>query len=202
MPRRKKIETTEGGVLDERKLPDGRRKINLRKREREALVRQERAEAAASLFLDLEIGRTWAQIAQELELSTAQLKDLTKTKEFDEAYNQLFAELGHDPRYRAAQGALSDMLPLAVNELKQILTNRSVAPGTRLKAIERVLALNGMTGEKPIQSDRSDLVKFLVEHKISLDDMKVPIPDEYNAYMDDVVEGDVSEVKELPDKVD
>jgi hypothetical protein len=185
-------------VLDERKLPDGRRKITLRKSERDAMVRRQRAEAAASLFLDLEVGRTWAQIAQELGLSTAQLKDLTKTKEVDEAYNQLFAELGHDPRYKAAQGALSDMLPLAVNELKQILTNRSIAAGTRLKAVERVMALNGLSGEKPIQSDRSDLVKFLVEHKISLDDMKVPVPNEYNEYMNEIVDGEFYEPPELP----
>ena len=104
------------------------------------------AAAAAALFLDLKENHTWKRIAEELGLSASQLRDLTKTREFDEAYERLFAELGHDPRYRAAQAKISDMLPLAIEKLADLLVSPSTSPGTRLKAIEKVIQLNGLEG--------------------------------------------------------
>jgi hypothetical protein len=197
MARRKLSDASPTGALDERRLPDGRRKIKLRRAERYALARQQRAEAAAALFLDLETGRTWADIAQELDLSPAQLKDLTKTAEFDAAYNMLFAELGHDPRFRAVQGALADMLPLAIRELKNLLTLPGTPAGVRLKAAEKVMDLNGISKPQQQHSDRQELVRFLVEHKINFEDLAIPVPPEYAETMrslpDGIVEGEVVE---------
>lgn len=197
MARRKLSDTTPTGALDERRLPDGRRKIKLRRAEREALVRRQRAEAAAALFLDLETERTWADIAQELDLSPAQLKDLTKTPEFDAAYNMLFAELGHDPRFRAVQGALADMLPLAIRELKNLLLQPNTPAGVRLKAAEKIMDLNGISKPQQQHSDRQELVRFLVEHKINLEDIRLPTPPEYAAAVqnylpEEIVEGEVT----------
>jgi hypothetical protein len=197
MARRKLSDASPTGALDERRLPDGRRKIKLRRAEREALARRQRAEAAAALFLDLETGRTWADIAQELDLSPAQLKDLTKTPEFDAAYNMLFAELGHDPRFRAVQGALADMLPLAVRELKNLLTLPGTPAGVRLKAAEKIMDLNGISKPQQQHSDRQELVRFLVEHRINFEDLAIPVPPEYAQTMrslpEGVVEGEVIE---------
>jgi predicted transcriptional regulator len=156
------------GVLAELR-PNGHRKISLTKKERAQLQLQRQCEAAAALFLDLETDRTYAQIAEELGLTVARLKDLTKKPEFDAAYNQLFAELGHDPRFRAAQGALADMLPAAIRQLKALLNGTQTPAGVRLKAIEQVMKLNGLQEPQPQTTDRQELARFLVEHHVRLD---------------------------------
>jgi hypothetical protein len=207
MTRRKLDKAPISGVLEEkRRLPDGRRKITLRKSERQALRRQQRAEAAAALFLDLDNHRTWAEIAEVLEISPAQLKDLTKTPEFDTAYNMLFAEIGHDPRYRAAQGQIADMLPLAVRELKSLLTNPNTAAGVRLRAVKEILALNGLTEPQIAQSDRQELAKFLNEHEVNFQQNNaVIVPPGYMekfAELNDVVEGQIVDTDTDPEGSD
>ena len=187
------------GVLKERSLDDGRRKISLRAAERQALLRQERAEAAAALFLDLDVYRSWADIARELGLSAAQLRDLTKTEEFDSAYNQLFAELGHDPRFRATQAAVADLLPMAATKLKELVTAGRTSDSVRLKAIQMIFELNGLTRQQQVTSDRQELAKFLVEHKISFGDLRIAVPEEYQQAMD-AVDGEYREVKALPEE--
>ena len=187
---RPKLEDVEtNGVLAERRLPDGRRRITLRRAEREALQRQERAEAAAALFLDLKENHTWKQIAEELGLSASQLRDLTKTREFDEAYERLFAELGHDPRYRAAQAKISDMLPLAIEKLADLLVSPNTSPGTRLKAIEKVIQLNGLEGQKQDKSDRQEIIAFLQQNNINLGSMGIAVPAEYEEALEAVAVG-------------
>lgn len=190
---KRKVENVTGALatrIDDR----GRRRIKLTKAEREALRRQEMATAAAFLFLDLDQSRTWKEIADEMEISAHQLRDLTKTEEFDVAYNDLFVELGKDPRYRAAQGALADMLPLAMSQLKSLLTDNRTPAGTRLKAIDKVMQLNGLENLQPQQSDRQELVQFLVAKNINIDAVGVPIPEMYMEHMDDVIEAEMQDV--------
>ncbi len=143
------------------------------------------AAAAAALFLDLKENHTWKRIAEELGLSASQLRDLTKTREFDEAYERLFAELGHDPKYRAAQAKISDMLPLAIEKLADLLVSPSTSPGTRLKAIEKVIQLNGLEGQKQDKSDRQEIIAFLQQNNINLGSMGIVVPAEY----EEAVEG-------------
>jgi hypothetical protein len=195
MSRPKLADVETNGVLAGRRLPDGRRRITLRRAEREALQRQERAEAAAALFLDLKENHTWKQIAEELDLSASQLRDLTKTREFDEAYERLFAELGHDPRYRAAQAKISDMLPLAIEKLADLLVSPNTSPGTRLKAIEKVIQLNGLEGQKQDKSDRQEIINFLQQNNINLGEMGIAVPTEYEDALEAVAVpvGEVSE---------
>lgn len=176
------------GALAERQSKKGRR-VKLTKAERDDFIRLQRAERAAALFLDLDEGRTWAEIAEEMEISPHQLRDISKTEEFDTAYNMLFAELGHDPRYKAAQGALADMLPLAIGKLKGLLTG-TIAAGTKLRAIEKVIQLNGLENMQPIQSDRQELVTFLVENKIDLTGIKIVLPTEYVEVEEEVIEAE------------
>lgn len=177
MPRKKLQPPT--GVLAVSSRADGRRHIKLTIPEKQALVRRQRAEQAAALFLDLNEARSWKQIAEEMEISPAQLRDLTKSAEFDEAYNQLFAELGHDPRFRAAQAAVSDLLPLSIQTLKELLTSARTPAGVKLKTAERIIALNGLENPAAAASDRQEVAKFLVEHHISLDDIGIAVPSEY-----------------------
>ena len=187
MSRPKLSDAETNGILAERRLPDGRRRITLRRAEREALQRQERAEAVAALFLDLKENHTWKQIAEELGLSASQLRDITKSKEFDEAYERLFAELGHDPRYRAAQAKISDMLPLAIEKLADLLVSPNTSAGTRLKAIEKIIQLNGLEGQKQDKSDRQEIITFLQQNNINLGAMGIAVPTEYQEALDAVI---------------
>jgi predicted transcriptional regulator len=175
------------GALDENRKADGRRKINLTKGDRRALTRQARVEAAVALFLDLETGRTWAEIAQELGISVMALKDLTKTEEFIACYNQHFAEQGHDPRLRSSQAALVDMLPEAIKQLKEMLTNPGTPAGVRLKVIERVIQLNGMTAAQQQKSDQGELAQFLrginVEGDLNVN-LANPFANQIQSYVD------------------
>ena len=148
------------GVLKERQQADGRRQLVLTKKETKALRRQRLCEGAAVLFLDIDHHRTWAEMAQELGISIHALRDLVKTKEFDDAYNTMFPEVGHDPRFQAARGALGDMVPTAIKELKDLLTNSQTSPAVRFKAIEKILELN-QVDNKGVQSERFELLEFL-----------------------------------------
>ena len=130
---------------------------------------------------------SWADVARELDLSPSQLRDLTKTAEFDAAYNQLFAELGHDPRFRAAQGAVADMLPLATVELKRLLTGTRTPAGVRLRAIERIFSLNGLNEPQQQGNDRQELARFLVEHHITLESVGIVVPPEYDRALRDAL---------------
>ena len=152
--------TIKTGVFEERVDVDGRRQLSLTRMERYALKRQQLAERAAMLFLDLETRRSWPQMAEELGISVHALKDLVKTREFDEAYNLLFPEIGHDPRFRAARGALSDLVPTAVQKLQELLDDPTTPKSTLLKVIERILELN-QVDNRGMQSDRLELMEFL-----------------------------------------
>lgn len=181
------------GALDENRKADGRRKISLTKGDRRALTRQARVEAAVALFLDLETGRTWTEIAAELGISVMALKDLTKTEEFIACYNQHFAELGHDPRLRSSQAALTDMLPEAVKQLKAMLTDAATPAGVRLKAIERVIQLNGMTAQQQQKSDQGELAQFLRGINVE-GDLNVTLQNPFAAEIRSYVDGEFAEI--------
>lgn len=178
MPKRKLEQENVTGALDDRRYPDGRRRIKLTRNERRELQRQERAEAAAYLFLDLEQSRTYAEIAEELGISVNALKDLTRTPEFDKAYNELQPELGHDPRYKAARTALMDMLPHAIVELKNLLTNPRTPASVKFRAIEKVLELNSIDAPD-VRNERQEIVQFLIDNRIDARQFGFTIPPEY-----------------------
>lgn len=190
MPKRKVDPTNVQGVLKDRMTENGRRRIRLNKEERAMFKRQELATTAAYLFLDLDTPRSLHEIAGEMSLSIHQLRELTKTEEFEIAYNDLFLELGKDPRYKAAQGALADMLPLAMGQLRDILTNPRTPAGTRLKAVEKIMNLNGLENIAPQQSNRQELVEYLVENNINIDAVNIALPEIYQNKMEEVIEAE------------
>lgn len=200
MPKRKVDPTKVTGVLKERMTDDGRRRLKLTKAERAALKKQELAQTAAYLFLNLDEPMTLHEMAAEMNMSVHQFREITKTEEFDIAYNDLFLELGKDPRYKAAQGALADMLPIAMGQLRDILTNARTPAGTRLKAVEKIMNLNGLENLQPQQSNRQELVKYLVENNINIDAVNIALPDMYQEQMDEVIEAefDIEQAQEVP----
>lgn len=193
MPKRKVTEPT--GILADRQTSDGRRRIKLTAKEKQLARRVRLAESAAVMFLDIDSSYTYTSIARELEISIHSLKELIKSGEFDKAYNDLMPEVGHDPRYRAARTAIGDMLPVAVRGLKDILDSGNTAAGVRLRAIEKVLELNGLE-EPTIQSDRNEIVEFLLANKIDVGQVNITIPPEYIEALQPTVD---AEFTMLPD---
>lgn len=182
-----------GVFSDERQRPDGRRQIQLNRRDRQAIERRRKCEAAAALFLDLENKHTWKQIAEELGISIGALKDLTKSAEFEEVYNQLYADISHDPRYKAVQGALSDMLPLATMKLRSLLENESTPPTVALNAVKTVYEYAGIRPPEELQSERRALAEFLANHNQQAG-TPLEIPNDYSEAMErygvHIVEGE------------
>jgi hypothetical protein len=195
--RRKTLAETEvTGALAERVMPDGRRKIKLNSQERAIFSRSQMIETAVRLFLDIEQDHTWEEIAGELGISILALKDLTKTQEFIDVYDQHFAELGHDPRLRSAQAAIVDLLPLAVRELRELLTDGDVPASVRFRAIEKIIELNGIGPQKGGQMDRHELMEFLKGANINVtqNNIQAPFDGNISAY----VEGRWNDIESHP----
>jgi hypothetical protein len=185
------------GVLKER-MNNGRRAIKLRQGERRTLLRQQRVETAVSMFLDLRQSYSWQDIADDLDISVMALKDLTKTKEFNDCYNSFYVELGHDPRLKASQMALTDLLPNAVQELRGLLTSAETPPSVKIKVIQEIFKQNGLGAPESNKSDRGDLAKFLKDVGVNIENVNVlKLPDEYERAEKEYVDA-VTEIKEEP----
>ena len=185
--RRKRLDETEvTGALAERRMDDGRRKIKLRADERTLFNRQQMIERAVILFLDTQADHTWEEIATDLGVSVMALKDLTKTQEFMDAYDSHFAELGHDPRTKGARAALADMLPLAVRQLRSLLTAGDTPASVKIKAIEKIFELNGVGPAKGGAMDRNELMNFFKEANISLTQNNTTVNLPPNPYEGDI----------------
>lgn len=167
-------------------MDDGRRKIKLRADERAMFSRAQMIERAVTLFLDVQADHSWDQIAGELGISTMALKDLTKTQEFMDAYDVHFAELGHDPRTKGARAALVDMLPMAVRQLKALLSAGDTPASAKMKAIEKIFELNGVGPAKGAAMDRNELINFLKEANISLTQNNTTVNLPANPYENDI----------------
>jgi hypothetical protein len=108
----------------------------------------------------------------------------------------LLVKLGRDPRFRAAQASLCELLPVAILQLRNILTQPSTSAGVRLRAVEKVLQLNCLKEPEQQASDRKALAEFLVTHNIKFESVGMYVPQEYQDAYNDVVDGEVSEPPE------
>lgn len=177
------------GVLAER-VKSGKRRLKLTQSEKSELRRSRMIESAVALFLDLEQDHSWQEIASELGVSVPTLKDLTKTEEFMAKYSEYFVDLGHDPRIKATQAAVSDMLPLAIRELRNLLTNSRAGGQAKLNAIKEIFRLSGLDAPKQATNDRSELAEFLKGAGVNIEQMNVVMPPEYlQAMRDYAVDG-------------
>lgn len=164
------------GVLADRISPvSGKRRISLTNGERKSLLKQKNVEKAVALFLDLENNHSWAEIAKELGISVMALKDLTKTDDFMTIYDAYFVDLGHDPRLRATQQAISDLLPRAMTELRRMLIDPEVAAPTRLNIIREIFKYAGIQEPTPAKSDKAELAEFLKGMEVNVENVNVSL---------------------------
>ena len=182
-------------TLDERRTIDGKRKLMLTQQERSVLTEHQLIERAVGLYLDLQEARSQREIAQELGLTVKQLKYMTQSEEFKTIYEDYFSELGHDPRLKATRAGIVDLLPLAFSRFQGLLESTQTPATVLLKAVEKVLELNGVKPQASKVSDRKELAEFLGESDVNLTQVNIHLPPEYQQALDDVVEGQiVSEV--------
>jgi hypothetical protein len=192
--RKSLAETKITGPMAERVTANGRRRLQLSQGERKALARNQKIESVVALFLDLQGNHTWEEIAREVGLSIMGLKDLTKSDEFIAVYNQHFVELGHDPRLRASQAAIVDLLPAAVNELKTMLVSAETPASVKFNAIKEILKLNGIEGSKAGQNDKQEVAEFLKKlGTTTINNVNVNMPAEYADKITQYVEGEYVE---------
>jgi hypothetical protein len=154
------------GAMAENRMPDGRRKLMLTKVQKKQLLQQRKVEAVVALFLDLEHDHSYEEIARTMGFTTMTLRNMTKTKEFMDCWNEHFIELGHDPRLRATQAALTDMLPMAIREMKQLLL--TAPPTVKFAVIKEVIRLNGIDTPKAPHSDTDELKQFLSAQNVNI----------------------------------
>ena len=180
-------------TLDERRTVDGKRKLMLTQTERNILTENQLLERAVGLYLDLEEARSQRDIAQELGLTVKQLKYMTQSEEFKAIYEDYFSDLGHDPRLKATRAGLVDLLPLAYSRFQGLLESDDTPATVLLKAVEKVLELNGVKPQASKVSDRKELAEFLGSDNISLTQINITVPDEYQQALGDVVEGQIAD---------
>jgi len=178
-PKLEEIKEKVPSAMKRSERADGKRRISLTDEERRMFSRQQKIETAVAMFLDIETGYSWQEIANELGITVNALKGLTKSDDFMNAYAAHYAELGHDPRLAATRAALADMLPAAVRTLKEILADRSASPSARIKAVEDILRLNGIDQPKNSNSDKSEMIKFLNEVGVKIGTLTINVPQQY-----------------------
>lgn len=200
-PRKRKLmeEIEDKGVFAERVNPSGRRMITLREGERKELLKTRQIERSIALFLDLEDKHTWEQIAQECGLSVRGLKDLTKTEEFIDLYSQYYADLGHDPRLKATQAQIADMLPDAIKAIKDILSDANAPASARIKAAFSIMDKAGIQTPTQGNSDRTELTDFLLKANVNIENVTVNVlPQEYtDHHVEEYLANQVREINPL-----
>lgn len=188
------------GPLSERTTADGRRRIQLTNEERDEAANLRMIEAAVALYLDVTGRHANQQIANELGISIHQLKNLTCTEAFERCWNENVMEIAHDPRLKATKNALLDLLPLSLVAVKDVLENGTA--GAKVQAARMVFDLNGIVKQVSTESDRKELIDFLTDKNLTLQQNNVNVnivPDEYSEAMDSydrAVEGEFREVND------
>lgn len=172
--RKKVCDIQQVGILAER--AQGRRAIKLRKEEREMLLFREKVSKAVEMFLDFHQDRTYAEIARELGMSITALHNLTKSEDFNEIFNEYYAEMNDNPRIKASQQAIADMVPLAIRTLKEIILDPGAPASSRIKAIEMVMRYAGIEKAQPKESDKGELQNFLLGKGVNIEQVNVSLP--------------------------
>lgn len=195
MPRRKPPLLE--GALAERTTVDGRRRIQLNQDERDAALHSQMIEGAVALYLDVGGRHTNAEIAEELGISVHQLKNLTCTEEFENCWNDHAADLGRDPRLKATQNAILDLLGSAVYALKEVLEGGSA--NAKVQAAKMIFDLNGIVKQEMTKSNKKELIDFLTGKSVTISqtNVQVGVPEEYSEALDQydrAMEGEFREI--------
>jgi hypothetical protein len=194
------------GPLAKRMTKDGRRRLQLNQNEKQELRTSAMIDSLVFMMLDLsEDSLTYSEMAEELDITVAQLKNLTRTEEFQDRWNERFMQLGTDPRVQATHAHIVELLPMAFTALKDGITDPDVPWTAKRDFIFKVFDLSGIERPENIRNDRKEAENFLSELGDHEDgQIVITVPTSYVEAMekfnqpqddDDVVEGEVREVE-------
>lgn len=170
------VDTNEKYMRKDGVLTTRKRAIGLKKKERLALQRRKQIEEAIAYFLDIETHLTWQQIADKMGISYQTLVAISKTPEFNDIYAQHYIQIGHDPRLVATQAAIVDLLPVALGELRKILTGDDISPTAKLGAIKEIIRVSGIESRQTASTDRNELTQFLTQAGVNIEQLNVSVP--------------------------
>jgi hypothetical protein len=197
-------------ILEERRTADGRRRLQLNASERREIQQSRQIDEIILMMLDFENSWTYAEMAEELGISVASMKNLTRTEEFEKRYAEYYYDLGRDPRVKLTQARVAELLPTALLQLRKGLEDPDVPWTAKTKLIQEVFELSGIKKPESVQNDRKELEQFLLEKRNESggqDNVTINIPTTYldrlNEYRnevdetedEDVVEGEIREVE-------
>jgi len=196
----KRKTTDDTKLLLEGQRPDignGRTRITLTATQREQLARNRQIEEAVAMFLDLDVDRTNAQIADQLGLSKDQLKRLTQTDDFRRIYESALIEVGHSPRLGLTKQAIDEMLPLAARTVRSIMTDGGAPAGVRLKAAELVLGyaeIKGNAQQNQVEAFKNFMSAMNVRQLDQQGSLDFAVPAEFTSALADFVDGEAVEI--------
>jgi hypothetical protein len=117
------------------------------------------------LFVDHEQRYTDHEICDQVRRSFGidfdidDLLRLQKTPTFQERWP--LSEFGMDPRVAAARHAFADLLSLAMDQLRTLLTSANTPATVKMRAIQLITDMNKVENEQAQPSNMGELVKFL-----------------------------------------
>lgn len=141
---------------------------------------------------DLDFAKSWreSEIAEELGLNANALKRLRRSEEFVSAYNVLFGERRRDPRLRATEEKLVDMLPDWVNTLHDMIVGKGVSDATRLGALKLYQSVVDIKVQTGGDDDAEEWKKMLMGANVETLNINFQVPPEYAKGVE-VFEGEV-----------
>ena len=179
------------GTLARRTTEDGRRRLQLNAKERANYRESLLIDRLVLMILTLdENSKTYEEMAEELDITVAQLKNLTRTEEFQERYNQHFMELGQDPRVEITQSRIVELLPQVFLQMQEGLTDPEVPWTAKWKIMEKVLDLAGIDKPDLIDNERKEIEDFLLNKSESEDSIQIIIPGKYVETMEKYNQGE------------
>lgn len=150
-------------------------------------LRQAFIQVAVRMFLRFDEGVTRSEIGEHLSMSEDQLKKLTKSDDFIDAYNEYFLELRSHPVIKAVQSKIvEDLLPQAYQVFDQILRDKRAPASVRLKAAMEVMDKSGVKAVDPEVSNRRELADFLGKNEVNINTVNVNIPEEFRDYQEKI----------------
>lgn len=142
---------------------------------------------------DLDITQVWREdeIAAECGLNRNALIRLRRSEEFSLAYNRIFGERRRDPRMRATEEKLIEMVPDFVFQLRQLMTTGS--PGVKLGALKLYQGVMGFQVDRGGDDNVEEWKKMLAGADIETVNINLfqVAPEYADALREPVLEGQV-----------
>jgi hypothetical protein len=191
MARRELPEPT--GELANRLTANGKRRLQLNQKEKDELKEKELISSLVVEMLNLDENKTYEEMAEKLDITVPTLKNLTRTKEFEEQWNEHYMQLGKDPRIQLVQSKITELLPMVFVQMREGLIDPDVPWTARWKIMEKVLDLSGIEKPQLQQNDRKEIQSFLKAHSESEDSIQITIPSKYMDAMQKYRDGERDE---------